>query len=100
GVTSLLAAVGVVALGLAIIVAAAVAHRFTTPLRRLTEASRSSAGGDFTGRIDPADVQVGSSELTELALQFNSMAEKLEEEVSVNPHRRGPRRDFPAHVRH
>ena len=35
-VTSLLAAVGIVALGIAIIVAAAVAHRFTTPLRRLT----------------------------------------------------------------
>jgi hypothetical protein len=41
-VTSLLAAIAVVAMGLAIIIAAAVAHRFTTPLRRLTEASRST----------------------------------------------------------
>jgi len=99
-VTSLLAAVGVVALGLAMIVAAAVAHRFTTPLRRLTEASRSIAEGDFTERIDPADVQVGSSELTELALQFNSMAEKLEESVSIIRSDRDRSRDFLADVSH
>ena len=99
-VTSLLAAVGVVALGLAMIVAAAVAHRFTTPLRRLTEASRSIAEGDFTERIDPADVQVGSSELTELALQFNSMAEKLEESVAIIRRDRDRSRDFLADVSH
>jgi signal transduction histidine kinase len=99
-VTSLLAAIGVVALGLAIIVAAAVAHRFTTPLRRLTEASRSIAEGDFTERIDPADVRVGSSELTELAVQFNSMAEKLEESVSIIRRDRDRSRDFLADVSH
>jgi signal transduction histidine kinase len=99
-VTSLLAAVGVVALGLAMIVAAAVAHRFTTPLRRLTEASRSIAEGDFSERIDPADVRVGSSELTELAVQFNSMAEKLEESVSIIRSDRDRSRDFLADVSH
>jgi signal transduction histidine kinase len=99
-VTSLLAAIAVVALGLAIIVAAAVARRFTTPLRRLTEASRSIAEGDFTQRIEPADVQVGSSELTELALQFNSMAEKLEESVSIIRRDRDRSRDFLADVSH
>ena len=99
-VTSLLAAVGVVALGLAMIVATAVAHRFTTPLRRLTEASRSIAEGDFTERIDPADVRVGSSELTELAVQFNSMAEQLEESVSIIRRDRDRSRDFLADVSH
>jgi signal transduction histidine kinase len=100
GVTSVLAAVGVVALGLAMIVAAAVAHRFTTPLRRLTEASRSIAEGDFTERIEPADVQVGSSELTELAIQFNTMAERLEESVAIIRRDRDRSRDFLADVSH
>jgi signal transduction histidine kinase len=100
GVTSVLAAVGIVALGIALIVAAAVAHRFTTPLRRLTEASRSIAEGDFTERIDPADVQVGSSELTELAVQFNSMAERLEESVAIIRRDRDRSRDFLADVSH
>jgi signal transduction histidine kinase len=99
-VTSLLAAIAVVALGLAIIVAAAVAHRFTTPLRRLTEASRSIAEGDYSERIDPADVAVGSSELTELAIQFNSMAEKLEESISIIRSDRDRSRDFLADVSH
>jgi signal transduction histidine kinase len=99
-VTSLLAAIAVVALGLAIIVAAAVARRFTTPLRRLTEASRSIAEGDYSERIDPADVQVGSSELSELALQFNSMAEKLEESISIIRRDRDRSRDFLADVSH
>jgi signal transduction histidine kinase len=99
-VTSLLAAVGVVALGLAMIVAAAVAHRFTTPLRRLTEASRSLAEGDFTQRIKPDDVRAGSSELTELAVQFNAMAEKLEESVSIIRRDRDRSRDFLADVSH
>ena len=99
-VTSLLAAVGIVALGIAIIVAAAVAHRFTTPLRRLTEASRSLAEGDFTQRIDPEDVRVGSSELTELAEQFNAMAQQLEESVSTIRRDRDRSRDFLADVSH
>ncbi|HEX5015056.1 MAG TPA: HAMP domain-containing sensor histidine kinase [Candidatus Limnocylindrales bacterium] len=99
-VTSLLAAVGVVALGLAMIVAAAVAHRFTTPLRRLTEASRSLAEGDFTQRIKPEDVRAGSSELTELAVQFNAMAEKLEQSVSIIRSDRDRSRDFLADVSH
>ena len=99
-VTSLLAAVGVVALGLAMVVAAAVAHRFTTPLRRLTEASRSLAEGDFSQRIKPEDVRAGSSELSELAVQFNSMAEKLEESVSIIRRDRDRSRDFLADVSH
>jgi signal transduction histidine kinase len=99
-VTSLLAAIGIVALGLAMIVAAAVAHRFTTPLRRLTEASRSIAEGDFSQRIDPAEVEAGSSELSELTLQFNAMAEKLEQSISIIRRDRDRSRDFLADVSH
>src|SRR4029453_1783499 len=49
-VTGLLAAVGIVALGIAIIIAAGLALRFTTPLRRLTEAARSLAEGELGSR--------------------------------------------------
>jgi signal transduction histidine kinase len=99
-VTSLLAAVGVVALGLTIIVSAGLAHRFTTPLRRLTEASRSLAEGDLTKRVERADVRAGSSELTELAVQFNAMADRLEESVAIIRRDRDRSRDFLADVSH
>jgi signal transduction histidine kinase len=99
-VTSLLAAVGIVALGLAIVVAAGTALRFTTPLRRLTEASRSLAEGDFAKRIERADVRAGSSELTELALQFNAMADRLQESVTIIRRDRDRSRDFLADVSH
>jgi signal transduction histidine kinase len=99
-VTSLLAAVGIVALGLAIVVAAAMALRFTTPLRRLTEASRSLAEGDLAKRIERADVRAGSSELSELALQFNAMADRLQESVEIIRRDRDRSRDFLADVSH
>ena len=99
-VTSLLAAVGVVALGLAIVFAAGTALRFTTPLRRLTDASRSLAEGDLSQRIEHLDVRAGSSELTELALQFNAMADQLEESVAIIRRDRDRSRDFLADVSH
>jgi signal transduction histidine kinase len=99
-VTSLLAAVGIVALGLSVIVAAAMAHRFTTPLRRLTEASRALAEGDLTKRVDRAVLGAGSSELTELAIQFNAMADRLEESVAIIRRDRDRSRDFLADVSH
>lgn len=99
-VTSLLAAVGIVALGLSVIVAAAMAHRFTTPLRRLTEASRALAEGDLTKRVDRPDIQAGTSELTELAIQFNAMADRLEESVAIIRRDRDRSRDFLADVSH
>ncbi len=99
-VTSLLAAVGIVALGLSVIVAAAMAHRFTTPLRRLTDASRALAEGDLTKRVDRAVLGAGSSELTELAIQFNAMADRLEESVAIIRRDRDRSRDFLADVSH
>ena len=99
-VTSLLIAVGFVAFGLAVLVAAATAHRFTTPLRRLTEASRALAEGDLGRRIELADVRGGSSELTALGVQFNAMADRLEESVAIIRRDRDSSRDFLADVSH
>ena len=53
-VTGLLAAIALFALGLSVVVAAFMARRFTTPLRRLTEASRGLAEGDLSRRV-PAE---------------------------------------------
>jgi len=99
-VTSLLAAVAIVALGVAMVVAAATALRFTTPLRRLTEAARSLAEGNLAKRIERADVRAGSSELSELAVQFNAMADQVEESVDMIRRDRDRSRDFLADVSH
>jgi signal transduction histidine kinase len=99
-VTGLLAAVALFALGLSVLVSAAMARRFTTPLRRLTEASRGLAEGDLTRRVPPGDVLAGSSELAELAVQFNAMADRLQESVEIIRRDRDRSRDFLADVSH
>ena len=99
-VTTILAAVGIVALGIAVIVAAAMALRVTTPLRRLTEASRALAEGELGRRIPRADLRAGSSELAALATQFNVMADRLEESVAIIRRDRDRSRDFLADVSH
>jgi len=99
-VTAIAAAVGVVALGIAVLVAAAMAIRVTTPLRRLTEASRALAEGELGRRIPRADVRAGSSELAALAMQFNAMADQLEESVAMIRRDRDRSRDFLADVSH
>ncbi|MFL5779449.1 MAG: ATP-binding protein [Chloroflexota bacterium] len=99
-VTTVTAAVGVLALGIAVIVAAAMALRVTTPLRRLTETSRALAEGDLASRIPRADVRAGSSELAELATQFNAMADRVEESVAIIRRDRDRSRDFLADVSH
>ncbi|HET7030656.1 MAG TPA: HAMP domain-containing sensor histidine kinase [Candidatus Limnocylindrales bacterium] len=99
-VTTVTAAVGVLALGIAVIVAAAMAIRVTTPLRRLTETSRALADGDLSSRISRADLRAGSLELAELATQFNAMADRLEESVAIIRRDRDRSRDFLADVSH
>ncbi len=99
-VASLLAAIGLFALGLAVIVAAILARRFTAPLRRLTEAARALAEGDLARRVPPAQLGGGSSEVTELGIQFNTMAERLEESVTITRRDRDRSRDFLADVSH
>jgi signal transduction histidine kinase len=99
-VTGILAAVALFALGLSVLVSAGMARRFTTPLRRLTEASRGLAEGDLTRRVPPGEVRAGSSELAELAIQFNTMADRLEESVAIIRRDRDRSRDFLADVSH
>jgi signal transduction histidine kinase len=99
-VTGLLAAIALFALGLSVVVSALMARRFTTPLRRLTEASRGLAEGDLTQRVPPSEVRAGSSELAELAVQFNAMADRLQESVEIIRRDRDRSRDFLADVSH
>ena len=99
-VTGLLAATALFALGLSVVVSALMARRFTTPLRRLTEASRGLAEGDLTRRVPPSEVRAGSSELAELAVQFNAMADRLQESVEIIRRDRDRSRDFLADVSH
>ncbi len=99
-VTGLLAAIALFALGLSVVVASAMARRFTTPLRRLTEASRGLAEGDLSRRVPPSEVRAGSSELAELAVQFNAMADRVEEGVEIIRLDRDRSRDFLADVSH
>ena len=99
-VTGLLAAIGLFALGLSMIVAAGLARRFTTPLRRLTEATRGLAEGDLSRRVPIGQVHGGSSELTELGQAFNLMAERLEQSVTIIRGDRDRSRDFLADVSH
>ena len=99
-VTGLLVAIGLFALGLAVVVSAALARRFTTPIRQLTDASRALAEGDLTRRVPAAQLRAGASELGELAVQFNTMADRLAESVELIRRDRDRSRDFLADVSH
>ncbi|HKG57258.1 MAG TPA: HAMP domain-containing sensor histidine kinase [Candidatus Limnocylindrales bacterium] len=99
-VAGLLGAIALFALALAVIVAAGLARRFTTPLRRLTDATRGLAEGDLSRRVAPTQLHGGSSELSALGLQFNTMAERLEESVTIIRRDRDRSRDFLADVSH
>ncbi len=98
--TSLLAAIALFALGLAVVVSAALTRRFTTPLRQLTDASRALAEGDLSRRVPAAQLRAGSTEIGELAVQFNTMADRLEESVEIIRTDRDRSRDFLADVSH
>jgi signal transduction histidine kinase len=99
-VTGLLAAIALFALGLSVVIAAGLTRRFTTPLRRLTDASRALAEGDLTRRVPAGEIAAGSAELEELAVQFNAMADRVEESVEMIRRDRDRSRDFLADVSH
>jgi len=99
-VTGLLVAIAFVALGLSVVVAAVLADRFATPLRRLTEAARRLAEGDLSSRVPRPYAGAGSAEIAELARQFNAMAARLEESVEIIRRDRDRSRDFLADVSH
>ena len=98
--TGLLAVIGIIALAVSVVAAATLARRFTTPLRRLTEASRGLAEGDLARRVPTDSATAGSLELTELALQFNAMADRVQESVDIIRRDRDRSRDFLADVSH
>jgi len=99
-VAGLLAIVGLLALGLAVVVAAVAARRFATPIRRLTDASRAIAEGDYSRRVPETPSRTGAAELAELSRQFNAMAARLGESVEIIRHDRDRSRDFLADVSH
>jgi len=97
---SLLVVIAIAGLLLSVVVASLLARRFTTPLRRLTEAARDLTEGDFARRvaIDPGNP--GSTEIIELSRQFNQMAGRLDESVAIIRRDRDRSRDFLADVSH
>jgi signal transduction histidine kinase len=99
-VTALILIMASIAFLVAVLVAAFLAHRFTTPLTRLTEASRRLADGDLASRVDADDLSTGTLEIRELSQQFNAMADRLEESVSIIRRDRDYSRDFAADVSH
>lgn len=96
----LLVAVGILALGSAVVVAAVLAQRFTIPLRRLTEGARALAEGDLSRRVHHRGFAVGSAEIDELTRQFNAMAERLQQSMEIIRRDRDRSREFLADVSH
>ena len=94
----LVTAVG--AIILAIIVSFALARRFTTPLRRLTEAAQALADGDLARRVPADRARTGGAEIAELSRQFNTMAEQVEETMEEIRRDRDVSREFLADVSH
>jgi signal transduction histidine kinase len=99
-VATVTAAVGALALGIAVLVAAALALRVTTPLRRLTDASRALAEGQVAERVPEQDIRDGPTEIAALATQFNAMADQVEESLERIRRDRDRSRDFLADVSH
>ena len=99
-ITGLLIVMASIAFLVAVLVAAFIAHRFTTPLTRLTEATRRLAEGDLTTRMAADEVSSGTLELRALSSQFNAMADRLEESVEIIRRDRDRGRDFLADVSH
>ena len=69
-------AVGVL-FAVASVFAALLAYGFTAPIRRLSQATRDFAKGEYASRVKP----VGNDEITVLMKDFNTMAERLEENI-------------------
>jgi signal transduction histidine kinase len=88
------------ALALTVAVAASVllATRLTTPIRRLTQASRALAEGDLGARVNAPPS--GAPEITELAAAFNRMADRLQGSIEFIRRDRDRSRDFLADVSH
>ncbi len=95
---TVLIAVAVLAMGVAVVVAFIVADRLTTPIRKLTLASRALAEGDFSARVTA--IPSGAPEVTELATAFNRMADELQRSIEFIRRDRDRSREFLADVSH
>ena len=99
-INGLLLIMAAAAFAIAVIVAAFLAHRFTTPITRLTDASRRLAGGDLTSRVPTDELTTGTLEIRAVSRQFNLMAARLEESVDIIRRDSDRSRDFLADVSH
>lgn len=99
-ITGLLMLMASISFLVAVLVAAFIARRFTAPITRLTEASRRLAEGDLGSRVTADELSSGTLELRDLSTQFNTMADRLEESVSIIRRDRDRSRDFLADVSH
>jgi signal transduction histidine kinase len=99
-VTGLFIIVGGVAFIVSLAVAALLASRFTNPLRRLTTAARDLERGELGSRVPTRLASTGATEISELSRQFNAMADRLEESVTIIRRDRDRSRDFLADVSH
>ncbi len=88
----------VAALGASIVAAVLLAQWLTSPVRRLTQASRALAAGRLDVRVPES--QFGSPELAELAGSFNDMAARLQESIDIISADRDRSRAFVADVSH
>ncbi|MBX3031258.1 MAG: HAMP domain-containing histidine kinase [Chloroflexi bacterium] len=88
----------IAALGASIVAAVLLAQWLTSPVRRLTQASRALAAGRLDVRVRQS--QFGSPELAELAGSFNEMAERLQESIDIISADRDRSRAFVADVSH
>ncbi|MFN8517943.1 MAG: HAMP domain-containing sensor histidine kinase [Chloroflexota bacterium] len=95
---NVLAGAMVAALAASIIAAILLAQWLTSPVRRLTQASRALAAGRLGVRVP--ERQFGSPELAELAHSFNDMAERLQESIDIISADRDRSRAFVADVSH
>ncbi|MEO7118892.1 MAG: HAMP domain-containing sensor histidine kinase [Candidatus Limnocylindrales bacterium] len=88
----------IVALIVSVIASILLAERLTTPIRRLTGASRALAEGDLDTRVPVPGS--GSPEVAELATAFNAMADRLQQSITFMSLDRDRSRDFLADVSH
>jgi signal transduction histidine kinase len=73
------------------------ARRLTKPLTSLTFAAEQMGGGDYAQRVV---IPKGKDELGKLALSFNSMAERIESDVTELHRQDQMRRDLIANIAH
>jgi signal transduction histidine kinase len=98
--TGLLLVIGGVGIGVSLLVAAFLAARFATPLRRLATAAKLVGEGDLSSRVPLAEANAGSAEIAEVSKRFNAMADRLEESIEIIRLDRDRSREFLADVSH